>query len=114
MGDQHLFVTSVLIEGDADIERFAAVARERFRSVWPLGGIALAMYDKDFDGVSSAIDMIDTCEALAGILEHDIHIVAAWEPYGASEKRRVWRVAGRSDQLRLPVIAGQHDPLSVA
>jgi hypothetical protein len=54
MGDQHLFVTSVLIEGDADIERFAAVARERFRSVWPLGGIALAMYDKDFAPARSA------------------------------------------------------------
>ena len=115
VGDQHFFVTSVLIEDAADVERFMEAARERFRAVWtlPPGApvpFALAMYDKDFDGISSAIDMIDTVDVLTGILEHDIHI---WEPYGHPERRRVWRVPGRSDELRLPVVPDQDDAQAI-
>ena len=114
MGDQHFHVTSVLIEDRADVDRFIEVTRERFRDVYllPPGAeypFALAMYDKDFDGISCALEMIDTAEALSGILANDIHIVSAWEPYGRPERRHVWRVAGRGGGLTLPEIPDQDE-----
>jgi hypothetical protein len=116
MGDQHFFVTSVLIEDDEDIERFRAVLRDRFRAVYQIppsaAPLAFAMYDKDFDGITSAIELIDTIDALSGILRHDVHIAAAWEPYGRPERRTLWRVPGRDgDGLRLPEIPDQDDAI---
>ena len=118
MGDQHFYVTSVLIEDAADVQRFIAAAQEHFRAVWPLPPdgkpFALAMYDKDFDGITCAIEMIDVAEALSGILANDIHIVVAWEPYGHPERRRVWRVTGREDgRLKLPEIPDQDDAQAI-
>ena len=115
MGDHHLYITSVLTEDHAADERFVAAASKIFRYVWtlPPGSpyvYAVAMYDKDFDdGLTFAIKMIDVAKALSGILADDIHIVIAWEPYGGSRRRRVWRIAGSGAGSTLPEIPGQDD-----
>lgn len=111
MGDQHFHITTVLIEDEDRIAAFEEACGQHFRSVmrW---GCTIVLYSKDFDGISSELEMPDIMEALSGILEHDIEIVSAWEPCGRGdrERHRVWRVTGTSDELRLPPVTDPDDP----
>lgn len=122
MGDQHFHITSVLIEDADRVERFIAAAREHFRAVEPLWHVetttgrmplTVAFYSKDFDNISSELEMPDIAKALSGILERDIEIVSAWERHGGVPGRprhRVWRVTGANDPNPLPPITDPDDP----
>lgn len=94
-----MHITSVLIEEQDDIARFVHEAQQIFHCAWsvpqPGAAWAVALVSKDFDGVSSELEMEDICTALNGILRGDITLVSAWEHDDSSRERtRLWHIKG--------------------